>query len=87
MTPTAQRIAELTSALPADKQAEVLDFVEFLRDRTVPEDPTGAEARTKRTLGTMAGRFVVPEDFNAPLPQELQRLFDGDDPDLTGVRG
>lgn len=28
-----ERIAELTSELPPEKQAEVLDFVEFLRTR------------------------------------------------------
>ena len=28
------------------------------------------------TFGLDRGRLEVPEDFNAPLPEELQRFFD-----------
>jgi hypothetical protein len=56
-----------------------------------PEVPVGpAEviviARTPRTTGRRpvgidAGKgFAVPEDFDDPLPPELQRLFDGEGP-------
>ena len=31
----------------------------------------------QRALGTMRGKFVVPEDFNDPLP-EFERLFYGE---------
>ncbi len=30
-----------------------------------------------RTLGTAKGDFVVPDDFNAPLPDEILDGFDG----------
>ena len=34
------------------------------------------ERRTKRrTLGSAEGEFVVPDDFNDPLPKELEDLF------------
>ena len=39
--------------------------------RLIPET-----RKKKRTLGTMQGKFVVPEDFNEPLP-ELEELFYG----------
>lgn len=30
-----------------------------------------------RVLGRDAGLFEVPEDFNDPLPEKLQRAFEG----------
>jgi hypothetical protein len=38
----------------------------------------GATPRGQRPLGLLRGQFVVPDDFDAPLPPELQRYFDGD---------
>ena len=29
----------------------------------------------KRALGTAKGDFVVPDDFNDPLPKEIEDLF------------
>lgn len=31
----------------------------------------------RREFGYDEGRFDVPEDFDSPLPQEVQRAFDG----------
>ncbi len=39
--------------------------------RLVPDIP-----KRKRTLGTMRGKFVIPEDFDQPMP-EIERLFYG----------
>jgi len=33
--------------------------------------------RGPRKFGADEGRFVVPDDFNDPLPPELQRAFEG----------
>ena len=55
--------------LPTERQAEVLDFVEFLNQRRrTPLEP--------RPYGLCAGEFVVPQDFDAPLPEETLRLFE-----------
>ncbi len=82
MNSIANRVAEITAALPPEKQAEVLDFVEFLKARSQPEIVASA-----RRLGTLAGQFIVPEDFDAPLPPEVQRYFEGeDDGVLAGPR-
>ena len=32
---------------------------------------------TLRPIGLADGQFVVPDDFDDPLPDELQRLFEG----------
>jgi antitoxin (DNA-binding transcriptional repressor) of toxin-antitoxin stability system len=36
---------------------------------------TGAE--TLRPFGLCAGEFTVPEDFDAPLPEDLLQAFEG----------
>lgn len=33
----------------------------------------------KRPLGLLDGQFSVPDDFNAPLPDEIQAAFEGTD--------
>lgn len=37
--------------------------------------PPGSGA--KRTLGFARGMFVVPDDFDAPLPEEVLKSFEG----------
>lgn len=34
-------------------------------------------ARTRRRLGLLDGRFTIPDDFNAPLPESALRAFEG----------
>jgi prevent-host-death family protein len=33
--------------------------------------------RKRRRLGVLAGRFTVPDDFDAPLPEEVLADFEG----------
>jgi prevent-host-death family protein len=40
--------------------------------RLVPIDK-----RAKRKLGALAGRLMVPDDFDAPLPDEVLAAFEG----------
>jgi prevent-host-death family protein len=39
--------------------------------------PLGPQDRPKRVLGALAGKAVIPEDFDAPLPDDLLDLFEG----------
>jgi prevent-host-death family protein len=32
---------------------------------------------TRRKLGLLAGRLIVPDDFDAPLPDEVLAAFEG----------
>ena len=34
-----------------------------------------ASARSKFKFGSARGQFVVPDDFNDPLPKEIEDLF------------
>ena len=46
----------------------------------VVEEEAPAEIRTtptgQRPLGLLRGQFVVPDDFDAPLPTEIQQYFE-----------
>jgi hypothetical protein len=79
MSSLADRIAERAATLPVDRQAEALDFIEFLHTRARPENQSALPRRPTRTLGSLEGQLVVPGDFDAPLPPELLRAFEGDD--------
>ena len=37
----------------------------------------GTAATTRRQLGRLVGRFTVPEDFDAPLPEDVLNGFEG----------
>lgn len=65
---TEERIITILRELPPERQAEVLDFAEFLKKRT-------PGARLPRPYGLCEGEFEVPADFDAPLPEsELERF-------------
>ncbi|KYG02465.1 hypothetical protein BE21_54970 [Sorangium cellulosum] len=76
----AERVRELMEALPPDKQAEVLDFVEFLRARSAPvvesEAVRKARLRSERA-GALRDAFTIAPDFDAPLPEDILRDFEG----------
>ncbi len=64
----AEQIAQIASALPADRQREVLDFAEFLKTR----ERVGGDAPRPRVLGAFAGRpYRMADDFDEPLPDEF----------------
>jgi len=46
----------------------------------VEDDPGAAEPVAARIpqLGTLRGMVDIPDDFDAPLPEELLRAFEGD---------
>jgi prevent-host-death family protein len=44
--------------------------------RLVPVPPE----KTQRVLGIYRGQFTVPDDFDAPLPEDLLALFEGRKP-------
>ncbi|MGH9333584.1 MAG: type II toxin-antitoxin system Phd/YefM family antitoxin [Vicinamibacteria bacterium] len=48
------------------------------RNRPVAEiRRIAARRRGRRPMGLCAGAFVVPENFDAPLPEELLAAFEG----------
>jgi prevent-host-death family protein len=39
--------------------------------------PLAPEQPKRRVLGLLAGQAVVPEDFDAPLPDDILDMFEG----------
>lgn len=80
MMSIADRVREAMAALPAEKQAEVLDFVEFLRNRaaSTTESDAARKARLRsERFGALRDAFTIAPDFDAPLPEEILREFEG----------
>ena len=51
-----------------------------------PDTAVGGDAsKPRRRAGTMAGQIEVAEDFDAPLPSDLQRALEGEG--ITGGGG
>jgi hypothetical protein len=50
--------------LPPEKQAEVVDFIQFLKSRQVPQ---GQPQKTQRPFGVLKGEVWMSDDFDAPL--------------------
>jgi prevent-host-death family protein len=65
--------------------AALLDRVEAGEHLVVSRDgrpvaelrPVQAPRESLRPYGLAAGQFVVPEDFDAPLPDDIVRGFEG----------
>lgn len=64
------RLSELV-----DRAARGEEIVISKRGRPVAR--LGPVPRVERKFGILKGKLVVPDDFDAPLPPEIQRWFDG----------
>lgn len=45
--------------------------------RLMPLDTKPVCGKGRRKLGALAGKIVVPDDFDDPLPDEILDLFEG----------
>ncbi len=66
---TEEKLLEKWRELPLDKQQQVLQFVESLKEQKL-------EIK-QRPFGLCQGEFTVPDDFNQPLPDDVLDLFEG----------
>jgi antitoxin (DNA-binding transcriptional repressor) of toxin-antitoxin stability system len=46
-------------------------------DKPIAELRPIANSRQLRPFGLCAGEFIVPDDFDAPLPEDLLSAFEG----------
>lgn len=73
-----EMLRNLTDFLNKVKTGETLVIMD--NNQPVAElKPLGGQERSKvqRPFGLAAGQFVVPDDFNDPLPEEILRDFEG----------
>lgn len=67
---------DLINWLQRVKAGETLVILE--EDKPVAEiKPVVSNGEGLRPYGLCAGEFVVPEDFNEPLPDRVIKLFEG----------
>ena len=64
-------IAEKIKDLPSEKQQEILDFAEFIRNKYDHQQEIKNEAEQKRVAGLHKGKGWISEDFNESLPAEI----------------
>jgi len=53
--------------LPAELQAEILHYAEYLAAKHVSASQSETQQQTYRKAGTMKGMFTMAKDFDAPL--------------------
>jgi len=73
-----EMLRNLTDFLKKVKTGETLIIMD--NNQPVAElKPVGGQKKSKlqRPFGLAAGQFVVPDDFNNPLPEEILRDFEG----------
>jgi len=52
-------------------------FVILQADKAIAELRAIASSKQLRPFGLCAGEFTVPDDFDAPLPEDLLSAFEG----------
>jgi antitoxin (DNA-binding transcriptional repressor) of toxin-antitoxin stability system len=68
--------SDLGSFLRRVEKGETLIIA--IENRPVAElRPAGAPLMTPRPFGLCAGEFIVPDDFDAPLPEDILSDFEG----------
>ena len=73
-------VEDIQRDLPAYlQQVEAGETLVIVRDgQPVAEiKPVSPVAKKLRPFGLCAGEFTVPEDFEAPLPEEMLNAFEG----------
>lgn len=69
-----QIIQSRIDILPEQKQAEVLNFLNFLiasQTEADPQQETNIQPKRQRVLGINKGQISMSDDFNAPLTDEF----------------
>ncbi|HSK70414.1 MAG TPA: DUF2281 domain-containing protein [Pyrinomonadaceae bacterium] len=69
MSSALKKLEEIVADLPADAQAEVIDFAEFLREKKRREQVKASEKA--RVAGLNQGEIWMSDDFNDELPDEF----------------
>ena len=64
-----------TRPLPRSKKVNVKKATSAKPGGSVAKSESKPKTAPKRWLGTAKGEFVVPDDFNDPLPKEIEALF------------
>ena len=75
MTAREQLIQEITQS-PDFLVEELLDFLRFAKARR-SQQALSEKQKELRPFALCAGEFIIPSDFNEPLPENILRDFEG----------
>ena len=77
MTKHWNQVAAVVEQLPTEKQEALAALVTVWLDNAavLPELPL--ESVGRRRAGSAAGQFVIPPEFDDPLPDEIIAAFEG----------
>lgn len=73
-----------TVRLPEDLPEGDAEVIVLYESRAPAEERARKAALRKAALGADAGRLTMSDDFDAPLPPDVQRFFEGDDDGPAG---
>ena len=69
---TRESIITELDRVPDERLAEVAKLISHY----TKQSSKSTDAQAQRPYGLCAGQFVVPDDFDAPLPDEILAEFD-----------
>ncbi|NEO36178.1 MAG: DUF2281 domain-containing protein [Moorea sp. SIOASIH] len=75
-TATREELFVKWQALPPVFQQQVLDFIDFLLGKYGQQQSETTPQKQLRPYGLCLGQFKVPDDFDAPLPDEILDGFE-----------
>jgi hypothetical protein len=79
---TAEEIFQAIQSLPDDERRQLLARVAHELGEAPPEsasrDRGPAEMDRRAAVGMDEGKIWIAEDFDEPLPEDLQRAFEGE---------
>ncbi len=71
------QVAATVEQLPEDKQEVLATFVALWLSGLSTEPESPGEITGRRRAGSAAGQFVIPAEFDDPLPDEILAAFEG----------
>ncbi|MEA5508956.1 prevent-host-death protein [Crocosphaera sp. UHCC 0190] len=78
MTELLQQVITELKKLPPDQQDAIASrLMAELKEKQLAELRPITNNKPLRPFGLCAGEFTVPEDFDAPLPEDILSAFEG----------
>jgi len=71
------QVTAAVEQLPAEKQAALAALVMAWIDATPAQSALPVAPSGRRQAGSAAGQFVIPPEFDNPLPEEILAAFEG----------
>lgn len=78
-------VGDRTIRLPEDVPEGPAEIIVFIQEPEAARERAQRAELRRRAIGTAAGHFAVPDDFDDPLPREILEQFVGIDTDSAGA--